>query len=124
MEIVDILSATANSLLYRSHPHLLVVEEEENDKPCLSGASGEKEAVTPTHSHSDDDLEIFSTPPISLTSIAEVSCQTGYIYCNNCCCLAVVKLIAFLWLTARCTPTYGTWRSDSSTFLCTRAKGT
>ena len=77
MEIVDILSATANSLLYRSHPHLLVVEEEENDKLCLSGASGEKEAVTPTYSHSycNVDPEIVCTPPMSLTSTAEVSCQ-------------------------------------------------
>ena len=73
MEIVDILSATANSLLYRSHPRLVVVEEGKNDKPCLSGASGENEAVTPTHSHSDDDSDC--TPPISLTSTDEVSCQ-------------------------------------------------
>ena len=69
MEIVDILSAAANSLLYHPHPRLVVVEEGKNDKPCLSGASGEKEAMTPTYSYySDDDLEIFSTPPVSLTS--------------------------------------------------------
>ena len=73
MEIVDILSATANSLLYRPHPHLVVVEEGKNDKPCLSGASDENEAVTPTYSHSDDDSDC--TPPISLTSTDEVSCQ-------------------------------------------------
>ena len=72
MEIVYILSATANSLLYRPNPYLVVVE---NDKPCLNGASGEKEAVTRTYSHSDDDSEIYSTPPMSLTSAAEVSCQ-------------------------------------------------
>ena len=70
MKIVDILSATANSLLYRPHPHLVVVE---NDKPCLSGASGEKKAVIPTYSHSDDNSDC--TPPISLTSTDEVSCQ-------------------------------------------------
>ena len=75
MEIVDILSATANSLLYRPHPYLVVVEEVKNDKPCLSGASGEKGAVTPAYSHSDDNSEIFSTPPMSLTSPNEVSCQ-------------------------------------------------
>ena len=75
MEIVDILSATADSLLYRSHPRLVVVEEEKNDKPYLSGASGEKEAVTPTYSYSDDDSEIFCTPPISLTFTDEVSYQ-------------------------------------------------
>ncbi|MCG8626341.1 MAG: hypothetical protein MJE68_30625 [Proteobacteria bacterium] len=77
MEIVDILSAAANSLLYR--PRLVVVEEE-NDKPCLSGASGEKEAVTPTYSHSDDDSDF--TPPISLKSTDEVSCQKLLLYCN------------------------------------------
>ena len=75
MEIVDILSAAANSLLYHPHSYLVVVEEGKNDKPCLSGASGENEAVTPTYSHSDDDSEIFSTPPMSLTSTDEVSCQ-------------------------------------------------
>ena len=76
MEIVDTLSATANSLLYRPHPHLVVVE---NDKPCLSDTSGhhgEKEAVTPTYSHSDEsDDDSDCTPPISLTSTDEVSCQ-------------------------------------------------
>lgn len=79
MEIVDILSATANSLLYRPHPYLVVVEEEKNDRPCLSGASGEKEAVTPTYSHSDDNSEIVCTPPMSLTSTDEVSCQSNCI---------------------------------------------
>ena len=78
MEIVDILAATANSLLYRPHPRLVVVEEGKNDKPCLSGASGEKEAMTRTYSHSDDDSEIFSTPPMSVTSTAEVSCQNYF----------------------------------------------
>ena len=74
MEIVDTLSATANSLLYCPHPHLVVVE---NDKPCLSDAIGEKEAVTPdpTYSHSDDNSEIICTPPISLTAINDVSCH-------------------------------------------------
>ena len=89
MEIVDILSATANSLLYHPHSHFVVVEEE-NDKPCLSGASGGKEAVTSTYSHSDDDSEIICTPPISLTSTDEVS---FIILFYNCYCLAVVKLI-------------------------------
>ena len=78
MEIVDILSATANSLLHGPHPYLVVVEEGKNDRPCLNIASGEKEAMTPTYSHSDDDSEIVCTPPTSLTSTDEVSCQ------NNC----------------------------------------
>ena len=73
MEIVDILSAAADSLLYCPHSRLVVVEEGKNDKLCLSGASGEKETVTPTYSHSDDDSDC--TPPISLTSTDEVSCQ-------------------------------------------------
>ena len=61
MEVVDFLSATANSLF---PPRLVVV----------SDAIGEKEAMT-TYSHSDDDSEIICTPPISLTFTDEVSCQ-------------------------------------------------
>ena len=38
-EIVNILYDTANDLLYRPYPYLVVVEEEENEKPCLSGSS-------------------------------------------------------------------------------------
>jgi hypothetical protein len=70
---VDILYDAAIDLLYRPHPYLVIVEEEENDTPCLSGDSGEKEAVTPTYSYSDDDSEIFCTPPMSLTANDEVS---------------------------------------------------
>ena len=67
---MHVLYDAANDILYRPHPHLVVAEEEGNEKPCFSG---EKEAETPIYSNSDDDSEIFRTPPTSPAPTHEVS---------------------------------------------------
>ena len=71
-EIVDVLCEAANDIRYRPYPQLVVVEEEEIDRPHFSGSINETEAETPIYSNSDDDSEAFCTPT-SPTPTHEVS---------------------------------------------------
>ena len=52
-----------------------MVRDEEDDNSGFSDTSGEKEAEAPDpiYSHSDDDSEIFYTPPTSPTPTDDVS---------------------------------------------------